>query len=366
MKNKKFALKIIVVILIAAILTFASLFTMSAFSQKMQTQTVTIRSVGQAIVGQGEVHSSQEAVLHFQTGGKLVYLPFKEGDQIYAGQTIAQLDTFPLQEQLKQALNNYRSTRDVFDQTQANALDNVAQGQQRMFIEAQTKSGITAGDNENTIISDIVKRIVDENQANLDNSVVGVELSNYALQLASLQAPFNGVITHEDVTSINQNITPSTSFAVADPSQLVFRANISSHDIDFVKVGSAATIILTGSQNKIVGTVTKIYPTRMTTTAGDDVYQVDIAADGLNGVQFGQTGVVSIVSSNSQPTAVVPTWTIIGHNSIWVLVNNKPVLKEIMIGVSHGETTEVYGGLTNGDKIITDPESIARKDYISL
>lgn len=366
MKNKKFIGIIFAGVSIAAILTIAVLSAATQLQKKYATQTVAVRSVGQAIVGQGEIHSAREAVLHFQTGGKLVYLPFQEGESVYAGQTIAQLDTYPIQKQLEQALNTYRSTRDTFDQTQQNVQDNLLQGQQRFVLETQNKVGITAGDYENTIIADMAKRIVDQNQANLDNAVINVEVANYALQLASLQAPFNGTIMHEDVDTANQNITPATSFSLADPTQLVFRSVISVQDIDFVSVGSPATISLTGSGDKIIGTVTKIYPQTVTTAVGEQMYQVDVAADGLTNAKLGQKGIVSIVSTNTKSTTVVPTWTIIDHQYIWVLEKNKPVLQKVSVGPSHNDATEVYEGLRSGDMIITNPKSIAASTNIAL
>ena len=38
-------------------------------------------------------------------------------------------------------------------------------------------------------VNDAIKRIVDQNQASLDNSVINVELANYALQLSRLTSP---------------------------------------------------------------------------------------------------------------------------------------------------------------------------------
>lgn len=370
MKNKKFIIILISLVALSIVSTVSVLGGINASKRYFQTQTVSVRSVGQSIIGQGEIHSAQEATLHFQTGGKLTYFPFKEGDYVYAGQTVAQLDTYVLQQQLATALNNYRSTRDVFDQTQQNAANGVLKGQQSANLEGKnlglpTTTGLNADDNLTNTVNDIVTRIVDENQANLDNSVIGVQLANYAVQLASIQAPFNGVITHEDVTSADQNVTPATAITLADPNQLVFKARISSQDIDFLMVGAKSTISLTGWSKKIQGTVTKIYPQPIIVN-GETLYQVDIIADGLQNLPFGQTGMVSIVGSNKQATTVIPTWAVVGHQYVWVLENNKPVLQKVVVGPSHAETTEIYSGLKNNERIILNPNVIATEENIIL
>jgi len=110
-----------------------------------------------------------------------------------AGQTIAKLDTYELQRELTATLNTYRSTRDTFDQTQLNAQDSGIASAMAPLISGVNKNNASG-------IDDAVKRIVDQNQANLDNSVINVELANYALQLSTLTSPLKGIITHEDIT----------------------------------------------------------------------------------------------------------------------------------------------------------------------
>ncbi len=282
-----------------------------------ETKTVAVKAVDSQILADGAVTSENEAVLHFQTAGKLVYLPVKEGDNVAAGQTIAQLDTYALQRELTQALNTYQSTRDTFDQSQENSQTGVLQGQQKYGLDVTNKSGIS-GQNETDVINGMVARILDQNQTDLNSSVINVELANYALQLASLTSPISGVITHEDVTSAGVNVTPLTTFTVDDPKQLVFRANVLENDIDFVAVDQPVTIKM-ASGKTYQGTVTKIYPQKITLASGDKAYQVDVTSTQLTaGTALGENGSVLIQSTAGQGVMLVPTWTVIGQKYIWV------------------------------------------------
>ena len=362
MKNRGFILISVIVILLTVGIVYGGLSLSQATHSNISAQTAPVQEVGNDIFATGSIHSENEATLHFQTGGKLVYLPVKAGDKVYTGETIAQLDTYALQQTLTQALNNYRSTRDSFDQTQANAQSGVLQSGQKSTLNLYNQNAVGGSDTQFNAINDAVKRIVDQNQANLDNSVINVQLANYALQMATVTAPFNGVLMSEDVTSAGQNISPATSFSVADPTQLVFRANVPATDIDFVQVGSGSTIKINGFS--IPATVEKIYPQKMTLPTGEEVYQVDIAADALsNGaIKLGQTASVLIQSIARSDSVTVPTWTIVGHNYIWVLENNKAILKKVTVGTVHGDRIEV-SGLTEEDKVITDPSTIASEQY---
>jgi len=308
----------------------------------LQTQSVSAKEVAPEIVADGTTTSSNIATLHFQTGGKIVGLYVKEGDKVYAGQIIAQLDAYPLQQQLTAQLNAYRSTRDTFDQTHA--------------------------DKQDLPLNDTMRRLFDQSQATLDNATVNVALSNYALQLATLSSPISGIVTHEDITTANVNITPLTTFIVEDPQALVFRANIPQYQIDYIHVGSPTIFTLDGTSKKYAGTISKIYPQKITLPNGQQVYQVDIVSDTLsaNNAAFDQTGSVTITSDVTRGVFLVPAWSVVNHQYVWVEEDGKAMLKHVTVGPLHGGDVEIRSGLQTDDRIITNPKAIAQKKYSLL
>lgn len=326
------------------------------------TTTTSVQFVSSTITADGSVTAQNQARLNFQTPGKLVYLPFKEGDNVYQGQTIAQLDTYQLQRQLTAALNNYRTTRDTFDQTQANVTDSVTKAQQTYPYDYYTRAGLT-GSTDDTAISDAIKRIADQSQASLDNSVINVELANYALQLSTLTSPLHGIILHEDVTVPGINITPATTFVVADPDTMVFRANIPTENIYYIAEGSTVTLAIDGIPNKISGTVVKIYPSKVMLPTGQAVYQADIASDDLKKQAKLDEAGTAIISTNSENVALVPAWTVLGGKYIWVDNNGTPELRQVTAGKVHGNQIEITNGLSATDNIIIDPKFISSQKY---
>lgn len=332
-----------------------------------KTAKPTVKTANGKILADGMIRSQNEVNLHFAMGGKLVYLPFKEGDKVWKGQTIASLDTYSIQKQLQLALNNYRSTRNVFDQLQDNIQSNVEQAQLTNPYDFFSKSGAGGTDRQNEI-NDTIKRIADESQASLDNSVIQVELANYAYTLASIQAPFTGIITRLDVTTPNVMISPATSFVMEDPDALIFRANVSESDINFIQDGGKATVQLTGMKDKTLdGIITKIYPDKVTLPTGENVYQVDIESEDLKSVgNYRQDGTVLISNKYDHQVILVPTWMILSKQYIWVLENGKPVLKTVSVNDSLGDMTEISNGIKTTDLLITNPSSIVGEHYIIL
>lgn len=362
--NKQTLRYIVITIFMVAIGIFAVTFFASAASPQ-KTETVDVNSVSQQILATGSIAAQNQAVLNFQIGGKLIYVPFKEGDQVYQGQTIAQLDPSDLQRKLQLSLNTYQSTRDTFDQSQDNNQTGVLQGAQKYNLDVQNKVGVS-GQSETDIINNMVKRILDQNQANLNIAVLNVELANSALQLANLISPIDGIILREDVTTAGVNIAPTASFVVADPKSIVFSANVRQQDVDFISLGNAVTVSLDAMKGQVMqGVVDKIYPQKTTLSNGDQVYRVDIKIDNLPAsVKFGQSGTVLIKSNFNQKVILVPSWTVLSDSNIWVSDNGKPVLKKINAGNTVNGQTEVLSGLNDSDKVITNPESVISKQYL--
>ncbi len=360
MKNNRILFLIAPIIALVVVgLAWFGLTSYTTQSIEYQTMTVETSSMKGLITASGTVHSATEVNLHFQIAGKLVSVPLKEGDSVSAGQTIAQLDTTTLQNQLAQALNTYQTTRDQFDQTQANNSNSTLQQEEKAAYAAAGATATTT----NTGLYDIVQRILDENQLALNSSVASVNLANYALQLATLTSPINGIVTHEDVNTPGVNVLTTTTYAVADPKNLIFKADVLASDIDDVALGAPATITLANTTATYSGTVTHIYP-QVQTVGGQDVYVVDVTAGNLTGaLNLGQNGSVTIARTAAPDSISIPNWVVLGHSSVWVLRNGQPTLIPVTVGSVQDGMTTISSGLSAGDKIITDPQMIIRKEY---
>jgi len=346
MKNKFFKKTNILVlgkiIIISVIIIVGSLFIFRA-NFAIKTEALEIKSVASTIQADGQITPQNQATLHFQTGGKLVYLPFREGDRVYQGQIIAKLDTAKLEANLRQAEQDFTAAKAASDRYYNGRDLNAVES----YDDKVTRTALDAA--QNKAYDNVVKARQD-------------------IADASLISPINGVITQEDVTVTNVNVTPSTGFTIADPSALIFRANVLESDIDFVSVGNATTITLNSDNGaSISGTISKIYPNKITLPTGQKAYAVDIES-----AQIASTGIMgqagtALIQSNSQiDVKLVPTWAVLNHDSLWVLSDNQPILRNVTIGKTHGDMIEILDGLAEGDRVITNPESIAAEKYSIL
>jgi HlyD family secretion protein len=361
--NKQTLKYLVVTIFVVLIGIFSITFFAHAVSTP-KTATVDVNPVSQQILATGSINAQTQAVLNFQMGGKVIYLPFKEGDTITQGQTIAQLDSYALQKQLQIAANTYQSAKNANNQVNENQNAGVIEGQQRTALDTTNKNSYSNVPEVN-VITDMVKRLVDNANLSQNSAGLSVDLANYSLQLATLTSPINGIILHEDINTVGVNLTPAATFVVADPTSMIFSANVRQQEIAFIAVGNTVSVSLDALNGKAMqGIVDKIYPQKIVLANGDQVYRVDVKINNLpDTLKFGQAGTVLIKSNFNQKVILIPAWTVLSDTYVWVLDNGKPVLRKIKTGDTINGQTEVMSGLKDTDKIITNPQSLISNRY---
>jgi HlyD family secretion protein len=91
-------------------------------SQRTTTSATTTATVSQGaltltVSGSGSVAAARTVALPFQQSGTITSVDVKVGDQVKAGQTLAQIDSADLKLQLQQAQANLKAAQASFDQT---------------------------------------------------------------------------------------------------------------------------------------------------------------------------------------------------------------------------------------------------------
>lgn len=347
-----------ILILVLALAGGAYVFIKPQFSSQTSSvnQDASSTTPKAEISASGSVASQNQATLYFQVGGKLTSLPFQVGDSVKQGDIIAALDATDALHQETAAEASYRSAQAALNLV----LDNI-------HLSQYGNGGFSNVGSSNETQTQTTQR--QQAQEAVNSSYDNLQVAKQNLSLYSLVAPFDGLLTQESVTSPGVNISSvtsgSTTFTVSDPSKAVFQALVSSSDLGLIKEGSSTTVILdSAKERKFSGSVIKIYPDKTTSSSGESVYKVDISIpEILSYAKFGSTGTALISTTNSQTVTQVPTWTILNNQYVWVMAGNTPVLKKVVIGSSGGGLTEIISGLSDGDKVITDPKSLVVKEY---
>jgi len=305
----------------------------------IETQKVEKTNFINSVSVTGTINSSKVANLSFQIAGKLVYLGVKKGDNVTAYQTIAAIDSRTAQKNLENVLLDYSLRRNNFDQTQD---DN----QNRKPYQA---------------LNDKMKRILEDNQFNLDKAVKSVELQSLANELSFLITPISGIVIRADTQSPGVNITSSTIFSIADSSNLVFDMDVDEADVGKIKTGQEVDINLDAYPEKTLKiNVSKIDFASHTNSTGSNVFTVEgnISQTDDSSYRVGMNGDAQIITQKKESVLIIPNSSIIDSNFVYLKTKKGFEKKKIKIAGQNDTQTEVVEGLSINDEVALQPAKV--------
>lgn len=297
----------------------------------------------QSISITGSVSAEKSVDLTFQIGGTIAWLGVQKGDTVTAFQTIATLDARTAQKNLQAALIDYSLQRNTFDQTQDN----------------------NQGRTPENALNDAMKRILQNNQFDLDKAVNSVELQDLAKQKSVLATPIAGIVTREDVNTSGVNITPATTFTVTDPATLSFRMEVDEADIARVRQGERVELTLDPYPNDTLKLeVSDIDFVTHTTSSGGNAYYVKAALPENTDLKYrvGMNGNADIITGGKNSVLIISLSSLQNDNEVYVKSGNKFELRKIKTGLQNDTSTEVVSGLSEGDEVAADPTSIPKNE----
>lgn len=190
--------------------------------------------VSQKLIISGKIDADEHVALQFQTSGQLAWVGVKEGDHVKKYQSIAGLDVRSTKKLLEKYLKTYLDTRWTFDQTK--------------------------DDNGGKAISDRLKRILDQSQFGLDKTILDVEIQSFAVELATITTPIDGIVIRADTLYPGVNVTANTTlFEIVNPVTLFFSLSADQTDVVKIHEGDTTTITLDPfPQESLIGSVDRI------------------------------------------------------------------------------------------------------------
>lgn len=292
-----------------------------------------------SVSGTGTVQSLTSVNLNFLSGGKLVYLGVKQGDTVAPYQTIGVLDERSIEKNLQIALRDYAKQRNTFEQTKANNNNTTPQ----------------------TAANDQVRRILENNQFDLEKAVISVELQDLAKQSSVLTTPIGGIVTRADVSSAGVNVSPTTTFTIADPDNLVFNIDVDEADIGKVSLTNFVKVTLDAyPQENITIPITNIDFASHTTTTGGNAYTVEatLPPNSSGKYRIGMNGNAEIILNEKKNILTVPLSAIFQENYLFVKKSQKFEKRKVILGIKNDTDVEVKTGLLPGEIIAVQPEQI--------
>lgn len=339
----------------------------SMTAEQTNTKSVTIYQIGSSpkLTVQARVRKSGVITITALTGGVIQKIYVNEGARFYRGQTLVALSSnyqggniASLQRKLAQVQRN--NVEDVFVQQKE-----LVQKQHDLANELNKQQG-------ETDLSKVQKNATDRQLDIQDKSLdLNREISDIQLQIAQVaeasmypSAPFTGIVDRVFVKE-GQSVNPGTTLmrisedVKADPVTA----------IAYVSADVAKKVSLTQPSIVMVGTEQiAIYPFHISQDAVEGLlYAVyyDIPEDYRSMVTEDGFIQIEIPLGSSDTSALAPYVPVDAlyqtkeKNYLFVVDHGRAVSRSVKLGAVFGSYVEVLGGLSDGDRVITDRNVIA-------
>lgn len=311
----------------------------------VETVKVAPETIIESVTASGKVASETSVTLNFLAGGKLVYVGAKEGDMVNQWQTIAALDQRSMQKNIEQALRDYAKQRNAFDQTQEKY-------QNRKPSEA---------------LNDEMKRILENNQYDLDRAINSYEVQRLSTEQSYLASPIRGMLIRADAQTPGVNVTPATTYIVADPEKLTFTIEVDEGDIGKVSIGQSVEVTLDAFPTiKMPLEVSSIDFSSHLSESGGNVYDVKTFLPYNSDYKYriGMSGDAEIILAKKTNVLSIPLSSLTTDNYVYVKTTSGFEKRKVKTGLQSDTAIEIKSGLKDGDEIALQPED-AEKTLIN-
>lgn len=306
---------------------------------EIETAKAKRMKIAQSITASGTVNSETTVSLSFLGGGKLTYLGAKKGDEVTAGQTIATLDQRTLKVNLASALEDYALQRNAFDQTNDNNQNRTPEG----------------------ALNATMRRILENNQNDLDKAVNSVELQRLVMEQSILSSPINGVVIRADAEVPGVNISPTTVYTIADPYNLVFNIEVDEADIAKIVINQPINVTLEAFPASTISlTVTSIDFASHVSDSGANVYTVKASLPLDGNYRIGMSGDAEIILDEKLNTLTVPLSSLIDDAHVYVKKDKTFEKRKITTGLQSDTDIEITKGLKEGELVALIPEDVEK------
>ncbi len=404
----------IVVLVVIAAIVGGVFYSSAASAPSITTATAAAQTLSVTVTASGKIEPASRADVFAPTAGTLDSVAVSDGATVTAGQTLAVMNTQPLQVQLLQAkagLSAAKAQLAAINMGVPSAIDKVAaqagvaaaqaaydaaHSAYEAFLTAydaapplvqtsmeatltqlaiankQAYAGVESaksGSNKLSLAAKVSAAKASANAA-VDSANAAVRYAQDNLDSATLVAPIDGIVVFNPTgapgtdgmipkAAVGTAVAPGTAvFTVIDYSKLYFDAQVDEADISKVATSMKANVTLDAFANTtFTGTVASIRRTAIQTTTGGIAFPVLLSVNEAGGnLLVGMSGSADIEVNSVTGALTVPIEAVLSSNGksyVFVVKNNKVTQVAVTTGVLTDTSAQILTGLSQDDIVAT-------------
>lgn len=302
-----------------------------------------------SVLASGQVESAQTANISTRMMGRITSLNVKAGDIVRKGQILATISD-----------EDIRSKRSQTNALIAEAEASFASAKKDYdrFNNLYKQQSATAKELDNVTLqyNSAAARLTAAKQ--MKNEI------NAMLSYSTLTAPFSGVVTQKLAEAGSISSPGMPILTIEQSGILQVSATVAESDINRLRLGNAATVLVKSTGKKFNGKVIQINPSSQF-TGGQYIVKISIPETEKTGLYSGMFVSVDIPLKTSETVSsdmvTIPSSALInrdGLTGVYTVSNaNTALLRWIRTGKIYGDHVEVLSGLSKEEKFILSSES---------
>ncbi|NLK67272.1 MAG: efflux RND transporter periplasmic adaptor subunit [Campylobacteraceae bacterium] len=372
--------------LILLILGAGGYFGYSKLNKKEEVSYLTVKplkgTLTNSVVAAGEVWARDLVDVGAQVGGQIEKLYVKVGDKVKKGDMIAQIDSVKQINEIEKRKAQHEIYMADLNASEISA--NIAELKYQRELNLYNRKATSKESLENAKNDLALKRAkITQLKAQINQNNIDLDTAMTNLSYTKITAPLDGTIVSTIVKegqTVNANQTTPLIVQIADLSKLEINMEVAEGDLPKIDVGMRVKFsILANPNKKFESTISSIDPamtdlsdgkyarssTSQTSSSKSAVYYyAKMLIDNKdNFFKIGMTTENEVVISESKDTIYIPDSAISkedGKFFVKVLKGDKPVKKEVTLGITDGFYQEILTGINENDDIIMQSGSGAK------
>jgi HlyD family secretion protein len=311
----------------------------------------------------GTVEACQRAQMSPAAPGQVVVLNVSEGALARTGDVLLEIWNEDRKAELRLAEAKATAARSRAAEACA-----IASGAQREAerLKKLLKRKIISEESVDTALTDAESRraACEAGLAATQVSAAGIAVAREALERTLLRAPFDGIVAEVDVR-LGEYLTPSPpgiatlpAIDLIDPDCIYIAAPIDEVDAPGIKTGMAACVTLDAfPERRCNAVVRRIAPYVLDLEKQARTVEVEVAfgdAEEAQGLLPGYSADIEILIDAREDVLRVPTEAILEGDKLLIYdpVSSRLRTREIELGISNWEFTEIANGVDVGEVVV--------------
>jgi HlyD family secretion protein len=310
----------------------------------------------------GTIAVRRRAQLSPEVGGRVVELPFSEGDRVEQGDLLLRLDQRIALAERALAESRVRSAQAAHAESCL-----VAERAERELVRNRSlaASKIISEDLLDGFVNSRDRALLACTSASTRVEVAQAELALVDARLAQseLRAPFSGVLAQLQV-ELGEYTTPSppgvpipSVIDLIDPSSVYVVAPMDEVDTAVIQVGQAVRVTIDPyPEREFSGRVTRVAPYVLDLKEQNRTLDVEVELDDLElaaRLLPGTSADVEVILRVAADALRIPTSALLEGGRVLLFEGGPLKERELQVGLRNWNWTEVRGGLVQGERVVT-------------